>query len=132
MKTIKNISVILIIAIITMAFATRENSAEFSDNYFCVYAYNLDTKKIIISNIFQCSEFEVAAGTLRTGTAADFLKSEYGFELESTLDVQILSNPGKNFVYENRNEKINDARDKNYTITKINIYCNEGLLFEKE
>ena len=70
-------------------------------------------------------------GALSNVTVGEYLESEYGFEVKSYRDIQVFINSGENYVYESRNKAINDARDKGYGITKIKVYCKDGLIYDK-
>lgn len=130
MKTMKATLVLVTVFFMSTAFITNKKTTPVAEDYLCIYAYNVNTKQIIISNIFKCNKYEDGMGMLSDVTVGNFLKAEHDFKLEDYLDVNILRNPTKKYVYEDRLKKINDAKDNGYSIKRIKVSCKDGLVYD--
>tara|TARA_R110002124_G_scaffold264499_1_gene431156 strand:+ start:261 stop:491 length:231 start_codon:yes stop_codon:yes gene_type:complete len=64
-------------------------------------------------------------------SASEFMENELDYKLESYYDTHYHSHKEKNYVYDDRLESIEWAKDKGYKVIKFNVKCKNGKLYTK-
>ena len=127
-KSIYIFTLILIGLLTLMSFSgksiKKKNTA--STYYYSVYNHNHETKHLFISNVFSSDEHPNDVSQ-----ASEYMENELDYKLDNYRDTHVHSHKEKNYVYDDRLESIEWAKDKGYKVIKFNVKCKNGRLYPK-
>lgn len=97
-----------------------------NEGYHCVYAINHRAQQLFISNVFYCEEVQSRSDI------NDYIENELDYKVESVYDCAYLYHEEKNYVYDDRNDKISWAKNNGYRVIKFNVSCSNEKLYKKD
>tara|TARA_B110000285_G_C14788133_1_gene451757 strand:+ start:32 stop:421 length:390 start_codon:yes stop_codon:yes gene_type:complete len=126
-KSIYTFALLLIGAITIMSFSNKpikkDNTTE--TYYYCVYNINHEIETLYISNVFSSTERPDDV------SCSKYMENELDYNINNYRSTHLYSHEDKNFVYDDRLEGIEWAKDKVYKVVKFDVKCKNGRLYPK-